>query len=233
MRLLYILCIAGVLFIGCAKEKVVLPLDVLYEQGTQAMQQKKYSKAISAFKDIRDHYPFSQYAEEAILNLSDSYFLASKFLEAADSYKEFEMLYPRHKVIPYVMYQIGFCHQSLFISVDREIDSLVEARAYYQRLIELYPTSNYGVKAKEQIITIIRNLANRDVYLANFYWRTERYGSAYFRYKEITEKYPELKDIYDYAKEQASISYLKFMEQQAKSAQDEGHFQFSDLFKWL
>ncbi|MDE7469393.1 MAG: outer membrane protein assembly factor BamD [Desulfovibrionaceae bacterium] len=222
------------LFLGCAaKEEPVLPLEVLYEQGTQAMQQKKYKLAVKAFKAIRDHYPFSQYAEEAILNLSDSYFLSNQFLQAADSYKEFEMLYPRHKVIPYVMYQIGFCYQSLFISVDREIDSLVEAKGYYQKLIDIYPNSNYGTKAKEQILTITRKLAERDIYLANFYWRTERYGAAYVRYTEVIEKYPELQDIATYAKKQATISYLKFMEQQAEQAQDEGRFQFKDLFQWL
>ena len=143
------------------------------------------------------------------------------------------MLYPRHKVIPYVMYQIGFCYQSLFISVDRDIDSLVEAKGYYQKLIDIYPNSNYGTKAKEQILTITRKLAERDIYLANFYWRTERYGAAYVRYTEVIEKYPELQDITTYAKKQATISYLKFMEQQAEQAQDEGRFQFKDLFQWL
>lgn len=235
MRILSTLVCIWVLFLAsCAtKEEPVLPLEVLYEQGTQAMQQKKYSKAIKAFKSIRDHYPFSQYAEEAILSLADSYFLADKFIEAADSYKEFEMLYPRHKVIPYVMYQIGFCYQSTFISVDREIDSLNEAKGYYQKLLDIYPKSNYASKAKEQIIFITRKLAERDIYLANFYWRTEKYGSAYIRYKEVTEKYPHLQDIYDYAKKQATISYFKFMEQQAEHAQDEGRFQFKDLFQWL
>ena len=238
MNNLRILCsfalILSTLFVACAtKEKPVLPLEVLYEQGTQAMQQKKYKNAITAFKAIRDHYPFSQYAEEAILNLADSYFLSHKFIEAADSYKEFEMLYPRHKVIPYVMYQIAFCYQSTFISVDREIDSLLEAKGYYQKLVDIYPNSNYATKAKEQLLGITRKLAERDIYLANFYWRTERYGSAYVRYKEITEKYPQIQDIYEYAKKQATISHFKFMEQQAKQAQDEGRFQFKDLFQWL
>ena len=115
----FVCAVVLTLLVACAsKEKVVLPLETLYEQGTTAMQKKEYTKAVAAFKDIRDHYPFSPMIEEVALNLADAYYLSYKFIEAASAYEEFATLYPRNKVIPYVLYQMGASHEALFISVE-------------------------------------------------------------------------------------------------------------------
>lgn len=211
----------------------MLPLETLYEQGTTAMQKKEYTKAVAAFKDIRDHYPFSPMIEEVALNLADAYYLSYKFIEAASAYEEFATLYPRNKVIPYVLYQMGASHEALFISVDRTIEPLLDASEVFKKLVELYPKTEYGMRAQKRLQFIERKRAEREVYLANFYWRTKKYGAAWLRYSIIIENFKEFDDIVEYATKQAPVAYLRFVAQISKQTQDEGIFQFKDLFNWL
>ncbi|MGL4722382.1 MAG: outer membrane protein assembly factor BamD [Desulfovibrionaceae bacterium] len=220
--------------VSCAtKEKPILPADVLYEDGTVSMKNKKYSKAIKAFKDIRDHYPFSEYSIDSELNLADAYFLQKSFLEASEAYKEFELLHPRHQAIPYVLFQIALSYQSLFISVDREINSLLEAQKYYNKILEYYPKTKYAESSEKSVLFIKKKLADRDVYLANFYWRTKRYTAAWLRYEFIIRTHVDFPKIVEYATVQSEAAYLKKMQQDAQTEYDRMHFQIKDLFKWL
>ncbi len=90
----------------------------IYENATEAMRDKKYGLAVDYYTKIKDNYPFSPYAIQAELSLADAYFLDEKYQEAAEAYKEFESLHPRHESIPYVLYQIGISEMKMFVSVD-------------------------------------------------------------------------------------------------------------------
>ena len=73
----------------------------LYEGANDAMQEKNYSQAAQYYTKLKDNFPFSPYTVEAELSLGDAFFLDGKYPEAAEAYKEFESLHPRHEAIPY------------------------------------------------------------------------------------------------------------------------------------
>lgn len=75
----------------------------IYENGNDAMRAGEYAKAAESYARIKDDYPFSPYAVEAELSLADAYFLNKKYAEAAEAYRDFETLHPRHSAIPYVL----------------------------------------------------------------------------------------------------------------------------------
>ena len=77
----------------------------LYDGANDAMQEKNYSQAAQYYTKLKDNFPFSPYTVEAELSLGDAFFLDGKYPEAAEAYKEFESLHPRHEAIPYVLYQ--------------------------------------------------------------------------------------------------------------------------------
>lgn len=89
----------------------------LYEGANDAMQEKNYSQAAQYYTKLKDNFPFSPYTVEAELSLGDAFFLDGKYPEAAEAYKEFESLHPRHEAIPYVLYQVGMSNLKSFISL--------------------------------------------------------------------------------------------------------------------
>ena len=206
----------------------------LYEAGSDAMAEKDYVDAQEYFSKIKDRFPFSPYALKAELALADAYYLDDQYLMALDNYKEFEALHPSNENIPYVLYQVGNCNYNLFKSIDRRQENIKEGLEYFYRLQETYPDSKYAEASKELILKSRRILAEHEVYVADFFWRTEQYGPAWHRYQYVVENFSDVPDLRDYARRRAEYSYFEY--QKTLSEEERQRIQGSWklwLKKWL
>lgn len=233
------LCPLLMLLSGCALiDYFYLPppedtAQELFEAGNDAMREKDYASAIEYFTNLKDKYPFSPYTVEAELSLGDAYFLDEEYLLAAETFKEFETLHPRHEAMPYVLFQIGNANLKSFISIDRPQTNIAQAYEYFMRLQESYPGTEYAVKAQGYLHECRKYMAEHEIYVADFYWRTERYASAYKRYNSVVENYADVEEYQDYAKECARISYLKSQQDQAQQDREKREGSWKDYFEWL
>ena len=91
----------------------------IFEAGNDAMSEKNYVRAVELYNKLRDTYPFSPYTVDAELALADAYYLDEEYVLAAETYKDFESLHPRHDATPYVIYQTGMSLMKQFRSIDR------------------------------------------------------------------------------------------------------------------
>ena len=96
----------------------------IFEAANDAMSEKNYVRAVELYNKLRDAYPFSPYTIDAELSLGDAYFLDEEYELAAETYKDFESLHPRHEAIPYVLYQTGMSLMKQFRSIDRATTEL-------------------------------------------------------------------------------------------------------------
>jgi len=205
----------------------------LAELGHEAMREKDYGDAIKYFTKLRDRYPFSPYTVDAELTLGDAYYLDEQYLAAADTYKEFEALHPRHQAIPYVLYQIGRSNLELLSSIDRPQNAADEALQYFTRLYELYPDTEFGQKAPDLIKKARRHVAEHELFVADFYWRTERFGAAWRRYQFVVDNFSDIPDVYEYAQSRAEISYYRYQQTRTEVEREEREGSWRDWFDWL
>jgi outer membrane protein assembly factor BamD len=182
----------------------------LWEAGREAMKEKRYTEAQEFFLKLKDHYPFSPYTPDGIIGLGDAYFMDDKFAPAADSYKEFESLHPRHEQIPYVLYQIGVSTYRKLESIDLPQDGLQEAIQYFTLLRDTYPDTQWGKDAGNWVVKCRTRMADHEIFIADFYWNTERFGAAWRRYMYVAENFKDLPDIVKYSKDKAQLSYLAY-----------------------
>lgn len=205
----------------------------LYENGNEAMRDKLYVTAAEYYTKLKDNYPFSPYAIEAELSLADALFLDTNYTAAAEAYKDFEALHPRNEAMPYVLYQVGMSDLNAFISIDRPATMVQEAYEYFQRLQATYPESEYALKAAEHLHECRIILAERELYIADVFWRTEKYNSAWQRYSFVVDNFQDVPKVVEYAEEKASAAYIRYREQQAQEIMDKRHGSWRDWFKWL
>ena len=90
-----------------------------FEVAAESMQAKEFGKAALLFTEIKDNYPFSPYVIESELGVADALYLNEEYLEAADAYRDFENLHPRHEAIPYVLLQVVRSLRLSYRSIDR------------------------------------------------------------------------------------------------------------------
>ena len=207
--------------------------DELYEGANEAMQDQDYSRAATLYLKLKDNFPFSPYAIEAELSLGDALFLGENYPEAVEAYKDFESLHPRHDAIPYVIFQIGMANMKTFVSVDRPTTALQEALEYFGRLREMYPESEYTLRAVEESINARRYIAEHELYLGDVFYHMEQYGPAWKRYSYIVENFPDVPKVRDLAKRKELEAYYRYREQQSEAARLAIEGSWKKWFNWL
>ncbi len=163
----------------------------LAANGMAYLHRGTYHKAEEAFQRIRDRYPFSQYGLLAALKLADIHYYRGEYEEAITAYQEFEKLHPTNEALPYVVYQLGMCYFSQILSIDRDQTATMNAFSEFQRLLNTYPDSPYVLEAKARMKQCRERLAEHELYVARFYFRTKKYQPALQRLRQLINDYPE------------------------------------------
>jgi outer membrane protein assembly factor BamD len=206
----------------------------LWEAGREAMKEKRYTEAQDMFLKLKDRYPFSPYTPDGLVGLGDAYFMDDKFMQAADAYKEFEALHPRHEQIPYVLYQIGVATYRRLDSIDLPQDGLQESIQYFTVLRDAYPNTQWGQDAPNWIIKCRTRMAQHEIFIADFYWNTGRFGAAWRRYMFTAENFKDLPEILAYSKERAQLSYLEYQKTLSEKERREVEGSWRNFMKkWL
>lgn len=205
----------------------------LFENGNDAMAEKDYVSAADYYTKLKDQYPSSPYTIEAEISLGDAYFLDEEYAMAVDAYKDFEDMHPRHQAIPYVLNQIALSDMKSYRSVDRPTTALVEAVGYLERVKESYPDTEYAKRATELIHACRQQIAQHELYIADFYDRAGKYGASWRRYQYVVDNFSDLEEEYAYAQQQSQLEYVKYMEDLSKQSRREQEGSWKDWFNWL
>lgn len=205
----------------------------IFEAGNDALKEKQYLAAIDYFTKLKDNFPFSPYSTEAELSLADAYYLDEDYFMAAETYKDFESLHPRNPAMPYVLVQIALSDMKSYTSVDRPPAALVEAEEYLNRVREEYPDSEYALQAQALIGECRRQMAEHELYNADFFMRIGKYGAASRRYAEIVRNYPDVTPIAEVAKERGRVAFLRHIENASEKERNSQEGHWKRYFDWL
>ena len=184
------------LFISCAvnRPKGGTEAEVLYKEAQELIGAGRFILATEKLNRIRSKFPYSYYATYAELLGADVLFKQENYAEAAAAYIVFKDFHPRHKKIDYVVWKIG---ESFFKQLpetfDRDLGSAFQAIKYFNELKSVYGSSEFAKKADERIANCEQMIRNKEKYIADFYYKTEVYDAARFRYENIINEFEEPK----------------------------------------
>jgi outer membrane protein assembly factor BamD len=205
----------------------------IFEAANDAMRDKDYVKAARYYARVKDDYPFSPYAVEAELSLGDAYFLGENYSLAAEAYRDFETLHPRHEAIPYALFQLGVSLRSGYISVDRAATDVEEAVQYFTRVAQAYPTTEYAQKSREEIVLCRTLLAKREVFIADVFWSMGNYQAAWTRYEFVLGNYPDIADVSAYARQKGEAAYIRYREGSSEEVRRKREGSWRSVLSWL
>ncbi|MBP1749490.1 MAG: yfiO [Deltaproteobacteria bacterium] len=196
MRKLVLLLIVCLLLVSCSSKtpkKTENPVD-LYVAGVELMKKKKYDDSIKKFNAIREQYPFDPMALVATVKLGDAYFLKKDYVLAAGTYEDYFKAHPDEENIPYVLFRLGECYEKLSPTVDRDQANTVKGIERITYLRNRYPTSSYAAESTDRLAAFIQKLADRELYVGEFYVRTAQYNAAIMRLEAMLKQFPKSKN---------------------------------------
>ena len=222
---------------GCHHRAKIVDLqnESLYEQGQKMLDKRHFLESIKVLGDVGMNALVSDDLDPLVkLALADAYFLTEDYGPAAETYKEFESVHPRSEEIPYVLYQIGVSNFKRSESIDMPQGNLQEALQYFYLLQQTFPDTDYGKEAVEYIRRCRKRLAEHELFVADFYWRTDQYGAAWKRYMYTADNFKDLEEVLAYSRLRAQLSYLEYQKtlSEAERRKIEGSWH-NWLKRWL
>ncbi|MCB9094862.1 MAG: outer membrane protein assembly factor BamD [Halobacteriovoraceae bacterium] len=166
--------------------------EVLFKEAEKLVEKERYISATERLNTIRSQHPYSYYATPAELLLADIKFLQEQFVEASASYQAFRDLHPKHNRMDYIVFKIAESfYKQIPSTFDRDLTPAKQAIKYYKELLEKYPNSQYIKSARDHIHESDGMLKEKEKYIADFYFRTESYSAARYRYLDIINNFED------------------------------------------
>ncbi|MFT6407020.1 MAG: outer membrane protein assembly factor BamD [Arenicella sp.] len=175
-------------------------LQELYSKGKAALDKGNYGFAIDFYRALEANYPYGELTEQAKLDMIFAFDKTSQVEKAVAAADNFIKLYPTHKNVDYAYYMKGVASfEKKSGRIDRFIKGgaktirdpkpLRDSQNAFDELIKRYPDSVYAADAEQRIVFIRNALAERELYVAQFYFENETYVATVNRCKTIIYKY--------------------------------------------
>ena len=198
---IFVLLILSGLLQSCtdtATTQVRVPATELYQKAMVAFEDEFYLEALKNFEILIEEHSGTRLATLSHLKMGDLYFLQNKWEESESSYRRFLLLNPRTHLAPYTLNRL------IALNYERNIYGLfVKSRDYdrnmepnrtlireYQRFYLLFPQSPYLEDVQDYQNRALRDLAEHELLVANYYFDKQAYRSAIGRYLYLLKHYP-------------------------------------------
>ena len=187
--------------VGCAGSSTRVPVGTLepdkflFEQGTAALNDKKWFTAREFFRTLVDTYPQSPFRADAKLGIGDTY-LGERggegFVLAENEYREFLNFYPTHRRADYAHFKLAMTHFYQMHGPERDQSKTRDAIKELTAFLERFPDSELRPEAQKQLRTAKDRLSESEYRVGYFYFRTQKwYPGAIERFIAVLRNDPE------------------------------------------
>jgi outer membrane protein assembly factor BamD len=170
-------------------EYVERPVDELYNEATDAMEERDFLRAAKTFDEVERQHPYSPWAVRAQLMTAYAYYEANEYDDAILAAQRFIDLQPAHPDVPYAYYLKALSYYERISTVDRDQEMTEEARKSFEELIARYPDSKYARDARIKLDLTVDHLAGKEMEIGRFYLRQKHYLAAINRFRTVVERY--------------------------------------------
>ena len=188
--------LAGLLLVsgGCAwlrpAPTPILPPDELYSQGEQELERRRYIEARDSFRKIVERHPNTSWAPRARFLLGEAFYREGEFDKAVKEFETFLSFYPRHQVADLVQYRLAMSYYDQLKPVEQDQGLTAKATEQFRKLVKEYPDSRYATDALAKIDICRGRLAQKEVWVATYYFSQGNPGAARQRLEFVLKEYP-------------------------------------------
>ncbi len=168
----------------------ILPPEELYKLGEGHMETRRYADARDAYKKIVERHPTSSYAPRARFLIGETYYRESEFDKAIAEFRTFLSFYPRHQIADLVQYRLAMAYYDQIKPIEQDQGIAVKALAEFKKLVKEYPESRYASDALAKIDISRGRQAQKEVWVATYYFNQGNPSGARQRLELVLKEYP-------------------------------------------
>ena len=193
-----ILIFSTLLIFSCSKKNQEdLISDVSNEEAVIAI----YSEALKSLKDGNAFYagkkfrevesllPQTEWAAKASLMSAYSDYSRNSYADSVFGLERYIKNYPADPNIPYAHYLIAICYYEQILDEKKDLAPLLKAQEKFNFILSKYPETDYAIDATFKIDLIINQLAAKEMSIARYYMKIEKWIPALNRLKSVKKNY--------------------------------------------
>ena len=224
---LLILILSAFLLFSCGKknkEEIISETDneeigkILYAEGVEALKEGDAFYAGKKFREAETLLPQYAWASKASLMASYADYSRSSYSNAIFGLEKHISSYPADKNIDYAHYLIAICYYEQILDEQKDLAPLLKAKEKFEFIMKNYPNTDYGTDARFKIDLIIDQLAAKEMSVARFYMKTEKWIPALNRLKVVVDQYDRTVFVEEALHRLVEIYYRLGLEDEAKQA---------------
>jgi outer membrane protein assembly factor BamD len=166
------------------------PADELYQLGETQLQKRRYDEARNHFRSVVERHPTSSYAPRARFLVGEAFYREAEFDKAIKEFEAFLGFYPRHQIADLVQYRLAMAYYDQIKPIEQDQALAAKALEQFRKLVKDYPESRYATDALAKIDICRGRLAQKEVWVANYYFNQGNPGGARQRLELVLKEYP-------------------------------------------
>jgi outer membrane protein assembly factor BamD len=190
------LLLAGLLVVtgGCGWLRTmptpILPAEELYQMGENDLARKRYDEARASFKRIVERHANSSWAPRARFLIGEAHYREGEFEKAIKDFDAFMAFYPRHQIADLVQYRLAMSYYDQMKPVEQDQGITAKAIDQFKKLVKEYPESRYATDALAKLDLCRGRLAQKEVWVATYYFNGGNPSAARQRLELVLKEYP-------------------------------------------
>ena len=226
-KIYLILLFSVFLLFSCSKKEnkaiVFQPTDeemmiATYSQAIEALKKGDAFYAGKKFKEVESLLPQSNWAAKASLMHGYSHYSRNAYSDSIFSLERHIHNYPADQNIPYAHYLIAICYYEQILDEKKDLKPLLKAREKFQFILQNYPDTDYAIDAHFKLDLIVDQLAAKEMSIARYYMKTEKWIPALNRLKIVVENYDRTVFIEEALHRIVEVYYRLGLVEEAKGA---------------
>jgi len=221
-----ILFLSVLLLFSCSKKNskissTVEEENVFLDTYTEAVEALKKGDAFYAgkkFREVEALAPQTEWASKASLMASYADYSRNAYSNSVANLERHINMYPADENLPYAHYLIAICFYEQILDEKKDLKPLLKAKEKFEFIIQNYPETDYATDGRFKIDLIIDQLAAKEMSIARYYIKTEKWIPALNRLKLVVEKYDKTVFVEEALHRLVEINYRLGLEKEAKEA---------------
>jgi outer membrane protein assembly factor BamD len=165
------------------------PVDELYNEALDLLQEGNYRDAAQAFDEVERQHPYSIWATRAQLMAAFAHYQQGDFDDTILAAERFLQLHPGSPDAPYAHYLAAVSFYDQIADVGRD-QAMTEMAMYnLQQVVLRYPETEYARDARLKIDLAREHLAGKEMEVGRFYLNRGQFVAAINRFRTVIDDF--------------------------------------------
>ena len=190
----------------------------IYQEALDGMIEGNFLYASKKFSEAEGMLPQIDWASKSALMSSYCLYNINFYDEAILNLERFIRIYPASPYVSYAHYLIAISYYEQILDEDKDIQPLLISKKKIEDYIKKFPNTDYSIDLKFKLDLVINQLAAKELSIARYYIKNEKWIPAINRLKIIVNDYDKTIFIEEALHRLVEIYYKIGLENEAKTA---------------